>query len=368
MQAGWTFGDGWAHFSPRLDPQTKHKSSESKDNEDQTGFQYDYLMRHPLIDNSAFLTAKMNKSKYYAALPCPDLSVLLPSGIEKHLDKQPGKEPIEKHHHITLHINLPHKPTPDLVEKIQAVAQFQVSIGDLGCFENENNDVLYAKVQVTLELLNLHKLLVAEYNQPWPRDSFTPHLTLAFLQRGTAKAYVGEAKSTVTATMKMVEFRQHASPTKDPYDFQCVYLTEFGGGEKKKTPGCPLTHDKHKEEGECWYELPVVLPQKYTDWLAKNVPEHLIKEKPKPHITVLYGFDCKHYATIAEIVEGFKITPQDYEFGEIQKGQFAPIYLVHLKSSKLQTLFAQLYMRFPNHHTLIKGKYEPHVTLCWLKE
>lgn len=116
-----------------------------------------------------------------------------------------------------------------------------------------------------------------------------------------------------------------------------------------------------------WYEIPVVIPEKYKNWVAENVPAEDVKEIPSPHITILYGFDPKHYADIDAIVKDHKITEKDYSFDPPKKGSLSPVWLLPLKSDKLQTLFHILYAVFPNEHTLFDGKYEPHVTLCWLK-
>ena len=66
--------------------------------------------------------------------------------------------------------------------------------------------------------------------------------------------------------------------------------------------------------------------------------------------------------------EEFEITGDDFEFGLPKKGDVSPVILVSVKSKKLQECFWKLYKTFPNQHTLINGEYDPHVTLCWLKD
>ena len=124
--------------------------------------------------------------------------------------------------------------------------------------------------------------------------------------------------------------------------------------------------DHHNHNGECWYEIPIQLPLEYTDWLRENVPAEQIKEQPLPHITLLYGFDCRLYLEVDALVKAYNITPSDYCFGTVKRGSTSPVYLVPVHSMKLQQLFSELSSRFPNKHTLINGKFDPHVTLCWL--
>lgn len=125
-----------------------------------------------------------------------------------------------------------------------------------------------------------------------------------------------------------------------------------------------LDHSSHSNE--CWYEIPIVLPDKYKNWVHDNVEKSSIREIPEPHITLLYGFECKHYDAIDAIVKASQIVPEDYTFGEVKPGDVSPVYLISVHSDKLQKLFWDLHARFDNKHTLINGKFEPHVTLCWL--
>ena len=80
------------------------------------------------------------------------------------------------------------------------------------------------------------------------------------------------------------------------------------------------------------------------------------------------NFECTCYEQVEAVVNRYAITPDDYTFGPIKKGTVSPVFLVPVISSKLQQLFKTLFDTFPNKHTLIQGKFESHVTLCWLKE
>lgn len=124
-------------------------------------------------------------------------------------------------------------------------------------------------------------------------------------------------------------------------------------------------HCRH--QNECWYEIPIQLPDRLRDWAHINVKTPEVQEYPKPHITILYGFECQHYPAVEKIVKSYNITSDDYTFGEPERGKIGPVYLARVKSDKLQKLFWELHKEFPNKHTLIDGQYDPHVTLVWVK-
>jgi len=117
-----------------------------------------------------------------------------------------------------------------------------------------------------------------------------------------------------------------------------------------------------------WYELPIVLPLEYSTWCENHKDElgGTVASVSAPHITLLYGFDPKFYDEVAADVASFNITPADYTFGEVCKGDVSPVWLVEVISPKLQACFRLLHSKYENQHTLIDGLFKPHVTLCWL--
>ncbi len=152
--------------------------------------------------------------KYYASLPLEwtDLTKTLD---KDDLDIQPGKDPIERRHHISLHVLLPSRPTPELIHKLEGISCFTLTLEGLGCFENKTNDVLYIQVVVNDQLRALHKLLVDEYKQPWQHPEYKPHVTIAFLKSGKGKKYVAGMKLTKTQVgARSVEFRTHGDGAK----------------------------------------------------------------------------------------------------------------------------------------------------------
>jgi 2'-5' RNA ligase len=165
----------------------------------------------------------MSTPKYYAAIP---IHVGLSVDIDKDdLNFQPGKDPIETRHHISVHVLLPNKPTPELQAKLHKIKSFDVELDTLGCFENKDQDVLFIKVNVSDQLLGLHKLLVEEYKMPWPHPEYKPHVTLAFLKPGRAKKYVTKLEKPIKALAECLRFEQHASKEKSSSDGMLVVFS-----------------------------------------------------------------------------------------------------------------------------------------------
>jgi len=115
-----------------------------------------------------------------------------------------------------------------------------------------------------------------------------------------------------------------------------------------------------------WIELEVTLPDDLDNWVDTHVKPEDVKERPKPHITLLYGFDPARFAEVEAKVKTWNITAADYTFGKPRLGYGSPVILVPIVSDKLQACFWDLHCTFPNEHTLVDGKFSPHVTLCWL--
>lgn len=173
-----------------------------------------------------FAMASDKKPEYYAALPLPCLDFLTRPIQDEDLDKQPGKDPIERKHHVTLHIFLPGPPDEALTKKLKEQKPVCLRLKGTGCFENKSQDVFFVRVEVDDKLLGLHKLLVDEYKKPWPRESYTPHVTLAFLKPGTGKKYLKTIECETISFAMQMEFHQHAGPAKDAKSINVVVKLE----------------------------------------------------------------------------------------------------------------------------------------------
>jgi hypothetical protein len=151
------------------------------------------------------------ETKYYASLPLPW------TDLTTHIDKKDllEEDRFVKCHHISLHVLLPHMWIPEDTAKVFPTKPLEIKLTGLGYFENKDKDVLYAKVQMTDELLKLHKAFVDHYNIKWQHPEYTPHVTIAFLKPGTAKKYAESIKwDGVTFQAKSIEWREHGGDNK----------------------------------------------------------------------------------------------------------------------------------------------------------
>ena len=64
-----------------------------------------------------------------------------------------------------------------------------------------------------------------------------------------------------------------------------------------------------------WYEVAVQLPLDLQSWVANNVPADQVASVPAPHLTILYGFDPRHYDEIDQIVRAAKLDQATWTFG-----------------------------------------------------
>lgn len=118
-----------------------------------------------------------------------------------------------------------------------------------------------------------------------------------------------------------------------------------------------------------WYEIPVQLPERYNTWVHDNVkPEELQSVEENHHITLLYGFDPVAYDQVKSLADSFGPFGDDFKFGEVRQGDFAPVKFVPIQSEKLQRCFDTLNRVFKHKHYLHNGQYLSHVTLCTLKK
>jgi hypothetical protein len=151
------------------------------------------------------------ETKYYASLPLPW------TDLTTQIDKKDllEEDRFVKCHHISLHVLLPHMWIPEDTTKVFPTKPLEIKLTGLGYFENKDKDVLYAKVQMTDELLKLHKTFVDHYNIKWQHPEYTPHVTIAFLKPGTARKYAESIKwDGATFQAKSIEWREHGGDNK----------------------------------------------------------------------------------------------------------------------------------------------------------
>jgi hypothetical protein len=121
-------------------------------------------------------------------------------------------------------------------------------------------------------------------------------------------------------------------------------------------------------ESPNWICIPITLPYFYKHWVEHKVDPDRVKSVPKPHITLLYGFDPAHFWQVKKVVDAYEGLGKNLEFGKVRDGDRDSVKIVGVTSPALQECFWKLHAQFPNQHFLVDGKFDPHVTLCWLKE
>lgn len=117
-----------------------------------------------------------------------------------------------------------------------------------------------------------------------------------------------------------------------------------------------------------WVDIPAELPPRFQKWVEQHVNPDDIKCVPAPHVTLLFGFDPARIDEVkADVARAGDVT-DDWVFGEPRPGDSARnAWLLPFRSKKLEELFWDLYMKYPNEHYLHEGKFDPHITLCYTK-
>jgi 2'-5' RNA ligase len=118
-----------------------------------------------------------------------------------------------------------------------------------------------------------------------------------------------------------------------------------------------------------WTELQLPqLKDEITKWMAR-IPADLVDEVTEdPHITVLYGCNSD-----PSVYNHLKLKDIQWETSSVVRpGDVSDVLLVGIKSQELNDLFMKMYkddnINTAHQHRLINGKYDPHLTLAWLKK
>lgn len=116
-----------------------------------------------------------------------------------------------------------------------------------------------------------------------------------------------------------------------------------------------------------WVEVVAVLPEAYRNWHLQ-FPADEVREVPPPHITLLYGFDPAQFPNVQADVDAFGLGPADWSFPHRPRpgNKDQKAWLLPVESPRLQKLFWQLHARYPNRHYLHEGRFDPHITLCYM--
>lgn len=125
------------------------------------------------------------------------------------------------------------------------------------------------------------------------------------------------------------------------------------------------------EPTNCWAEFSIehnfcILLDDFFEKLKTENPGTTLKKPNQHHVSLLYGYSQSESAKLLEITQEHFLEPLTLTVGKVRKGDVSPVVLLHINPSKeLDNLFWDLYNNVgPKKHTLIDGKYDPHITLA----
>ena len=120
------------------------------------------------------------------------LRITMPRWIEKNIN---GRDILKLEHrpHATVYYGADKRDIAQIQEVIETYGRpIRVSLGALNIFEHEDRDVLYVEL-VGDSLISLNKQIAKLPNsRPPTHPNFIPHLTLAYLTKGTGRKFVGQ--------------------------------------------------------------------------------------------------------------------------------------------------------------------------------
>jgi 2'-5' RNA ligase len=139
----------------------------------------------------------------------------IPAGVGDHLKRwQDLIDPkdlhgpdlgLEDHFHVTVLYGI-HDPSPYKVKKLLAEQhKFSIKLGDISLFENAKYDVVKVDIE-SGELVQINKLLRHNLQHTLTFPEYHPHLTLAYVKKGTGKKYVGKGLTGVELEVKSFTF------------------------------------------------------------------------------------------------------------------------------------------------------------------
>ena len=82
----------------------------------------------------------------------------------------------------------------EIIEKIKKYKPIKLKISDIGMFDTDKYDVLKLDVKPTEELLKYRDDLINNTTNTQTYPDYHPHMTLAYVKKGTAKKYLKKIK------------------------------------------------------------------------------------------------------------------------------------------------------------------------------
>jgi 2'-5' RNA ligase len=111
-----------------------------------------------------------------------------PEGVEEYgLEKEP---------HITIIFGI-HSDENDqekIMKKLEDYKPIELKTGEVGMFETDKYDVIKIDVKPTKELLAYRKDLIENTKNTQTYDTYTPHMTIAYVKKGKGNKYIKKIK------------------------------------------------------------------------------------------------------------------------------------------------------------------------------
>lgn len=111
---------------------------------------------------------------------------------ELSIDTETGEGGVETQPHITVLYGIDNKTQENKVaELLQGVPPIEVELGNVSIFENDTQDILKVEVKSD-QLAQVNEVLSKNLDTPGQTfDTYTPHVTIAYLKKGEGAKYVG---------------------------------------------------------------------------------------------------------------------------------------------------------------------------------
>lgn len=140
---------------------------------------------------------RINTTDYdYACLMMDVYPISLITKLQNQIDKVDlGKDGLETNQHITVVYGIDSCVGLSRILKFIPTNIGNLKLGEISAFKNNDDDILKISIIPSDELLKLRANLVSKLPVTLTYPNFEPHITLAYLKKGTADKYLDKFKN-----------------------------------------------------------------------------------------------------------------------------------------------------------------------------